>query len=144
MLKSSDRIRSSLAAALLAGCVPVVVKKFSGTIKGIYFKSGSAKILPRSFAFLDAAAKTLGEWPEIRLQIEGHTDDKGNDDANMKLSQARADSVKASLLAKYTTIPADQISTKGFGWDRPADPEDPGNHARNRRVEVKVYPLEAK
>ena len=44
---------------------------------------------------------------------------------------------------KFNTLDANQVSTQGVGWDRPADANDPMNHAKNRRVEVKVYPLEA-
>ena len=43
-----------------------------------------------------------------------------------------------------TTLDPNQFATAGIGWDRPADASDPNNHARNRRVEIKVYPLEQK
>ena len=79
--------------------------------------------------------------------IEGHTD------ASMKgqvpfssvqeLSQNRANSVKEALLKKFKSLQPNQFAVVGKGWSTPADPNDPMNHAKNRRVEVKVYPLEA-
>jgi len=51
--------------------------------------------------------------------------------------------VKEALLRKFPSLQANQFATTGLGWSRPADPNDPVNQAKNRRVEVKVYPLEA-
>ena len=47
-------------------------------------------------------------------------------------------------LRKFPSLQPNQFSTAGMGWDRPADPTDPENHAKNRRVEIKVYPAEAR
>jgi flagellar motor protein MotB len=60
-----------------------------------------------------------------------------------ELSLNRANSVKEALVRKFPTLQPNQFSAAGIGWDRPLDPGDPGNHAKNRRVEIKVYPLEA-
>jgi len=96
---------------------------------------------------VDEIAKMAGQFGASRIVIEGHTDSsmKGNIpfDAVKELSTQRAHSVRQALLDKYKTIPANQIGADGMGWNAPADPSDPGNHAKNRRVEVKVYPLEA-
>jgi outer membrane protein OmpA-like peptidoglycan-associated protein len=96
---------------------------------------------------IDEIAKLAGQYGAARIVIEGHTDAsmRGtvNFEAVKQLSQARADSVRAALLGKYTQMNPNQIGTDGMGWNKPADPGDPGNHAKNRRVEVKVYPLEA-
>ena len=79
--------------------------------------------------------------------IEGHTD--GSMKASVpkslvqELSLNRANSVKEALLRKFPTLQPNQFSTAGMGWDRPADPTDPENSAKNRRVEIKVYPAEA-
>ena len=59
-----------------------------------------------------------------------------------ELSENRANSVKQELIAKFKLQP-NQFAVRGMGWDKPADPNDPRNHAKNRRVEVKVYPAEA-
>jgi ABC-type nitrate/sulfonate/bicarbonate transport system substrate-binding protein len=82
--------------------------------------------------------------------------DRGSHDASMRgtgtvtaadvqeLSLRRANAVKQALLRKFPTLQPNQFTTVGRGWDRPADPGDPGNAAKNRRVEIKVYPLESK
>ena len=79
--------------------------------------------------------------------IEGHTD--GSMKAPVpkslvqELSLNRANSVKEAILRKFPSLQPNQFSTAGIGWDRPADPADPENNAKNRRVEIKVYPAEA-
>jgi len=53
----------------------------------------------------------------------------------------RANAVKEALVQKYNLEPS-RFVVDGVGWDRPADPKEPFNHAKNRRVEIKVYPAE--
>jgi NitT/TauT family transport system substrate-binding protein len=60
-----------------------------------------------------------------------------------ELSLNRANSVKEAIVRKFPTLQPNQFSTAGLGWDRPADSSDPENNAKNRRVEIKVYPAEA-
>jgi NitT/TauT family transport system substrate-binding protein len=60
-----------------------------------------------------------------------------------ELSTNRANSVKEAIIKKFPTLQPNQFSASGLGWQRPADPADPINQAKNRRVEVKVYPLES-
>ncbi|NDC64879.1 MAG: flagellar motor protein MotS, partial [Planctomycetia bacterium] len=76
---------------------------------------------------------------------EGHTDAsmKGSVPAGMvkELSRQRAGSVKEALVGKFE-FDENRFAVDGVGWDRPADPDDPGNHAKNRRVEIKVYSAE--
>ena len=52
--------------------------------------------------------------------------------------------MKQALIRKFPSLQPNQFTTAGRGWDRPADPSDPNNNAKNRRVEIKVYPLESK
>ena len=59
------------------------------------------------------------------------------------LTVGRANAVKQAVLKKYTQLSPNQFAAKGAGWDRPKDPSDPNNHAKNRRVEIKVYPAES-
>jgi NitT/TauT family transport system substrate-binding protein len=59
-----------------------------------------------------------------------------------ELSLKRADAVKEALLKKYKNLDPNRFNVDGLGWDRPADPNDPNNHAKNRRVEVKVFTAE--
>jgi flagellar motor protein MotB len=65
------------------------------------------------------------------------------DEGVKELAQNRANSVKEAIVKKFPTLQPNQFAASGVGWDRPADPRDPMNHAKNRRVEIKVYPLEA-
>jgi len=102
---------------------------------------------PRADFVIEEIGKMAGQFGAARIVIEGHTDSsmKGQGvtvGAVKELSQHRANAVKQALLQKFTNIPMNQIATEGMGWDKPADPANPTDHARNRRVEVKVYPLE--
>jgi flagellar motor protein MotB len=59
-----------------------------------------------------------------------------------ELSQQRALAVKQAIADKFKTIDPNQFVAEGKGWDAPADAGDPENHAKNRRVEIKVYTAE--
>jgi NitT/TauT family transport system substrate-binding protein len=101
---------------------------------------------PNADPILEDVAKLAGQYGGANIVIEGHTD------ASMKgqvspqlvkdLANNRAASVKQELLNKYTNLNPNQFSTEGVGWERPADANDPENHAKNRRVEIKVIALE--
>jgi NitT/TauT family transport system substrate-binding protein len=96
---------------------------------------------------VEEIGKLAGQYGAARIVIEGHTD--GSMKASVpkslvqELSLNRANSVKESILRKFPSLQPNQFSTAGMGWDRPADTADPDNNAKNRRVEVKVYPAEA-
>jgi NitT/TauT family transport system substrate-binding protein len=96
---------------------------------------------------VEEIGKLAGQFGAARIVIEGHTDGsmRGQVPKSLvqELSLNRANSVKESIVRKFSTLQPNQFSTAGVGWDRPADPSDPENHAKNRRVEVKVYPAEA-
>jgi len=96
---------------------------------------------------VDEIGRLAGQYGAARIIIEGHTDGsmKGRIDplAVKDLSTQRANSVKQAVLRRFRSLDANQFLSSGLGWDRPADPMDAMNHAKNRRVEVKVYPLEA-
>jgi NitT/TauT family transport system substrate-binding protein len=96
---------------------------------------------------LEEIGKLAAQYGASRIVIEGHTDAsmKGQvpDSAVKELSNQRANSVKEALVNKYKTLQPNQFTAAGMGWDVPADENDPQNHAKNRRVEIKVYPLEA-
>ena len=100
---------------------------------------------PTVDAVLEEAAKVTGQFGMARIIIEGHTDSsmRGQVPENLvkELSMNRANGVKESLVQKYRLDP-NQFAVAGMGWDRPADPNDPVNQAKNRRVEIKVYPAE--
>lgn len=118
----------------------VVVKNVNGkTVEELYD--------PNVNFVVEEVGKLAGQYGAARIVIEGHTDAsmKGQvPDTSVKdLAMNRANAVKTALIKKFPTLPANQFSANGIGWDRPADPNDPMNHAKNRRVEIKVYPLEA-
>lgn len=124
------------------GCPPPPVpkevqEKFSGALEGIFFASGSAKIQKKSFPVLDEAAAVLLKFPKIKVRIEGHTDDRGRDDRNKKLSKARADSVRDYLVTKG--VEKFRMTTEGFGEEKPiGDNKTKAGRAKNRRIEFHV------
>jgi outer membrane protein OmpA-like peptidoglycan-associated protein len=102
---------------------------------GILFDSGLAVIKGESYKTLSLIAELLTGDPALKLSIEGHTDSDGADDANLTLSQKRADAVKGWLVAQGTA--ADRLQTKGFGESKPLDANaTPEGKANNRRVEL--------
>jgi NitT/TauT family transport system substrate-binding protein len=105
---------------------------------------------PNAPFVVEEAGKLAGQFGAARIVIEGHTDASMRGSGTVtaadvqELSLRRANAVKQALLRKFPTLQPNQFTTVGRGWDRPADPGDPGNAAKNRRVEIKVYPLESK
>jgi outer membrane protein OmpA-like peptidoglycan-associated protein len=94
---------------------------------------------------LDEIAKLVGQFGAARIIIEGHTDSSMRGevppDLVKELSLNRANAVKEAVVQKYNLDPS-RFAVAGLGWDVPADPLDPDNHVKNRRVEVKVYSAE--
>jgi OOP family OmpA-OmpF porin len=104
-------------------------------VYGINFETGKAAIKPESAAVLEEVRKLATAHPELRLRIEGHTDNVGQAAANHKLSEARAEAVKAWLVAKGVK-PA-QLASAGLGDGKPvADNATEQGRAVNRRVEL--------
>ena len=101
------------------------------------FEFGKAEIKKDSYPYLDNLVDTLLKSKTWRLDIEGHTDNTGSDDFNMKLSQKRADAVKEYLVSKG--ISEDLITPQGYGESKPLVPNDSNsNREKNRRVEFKI------
>jgi NitT/TauT family transport system substrate-binding protein len=96
---------------------------------------------------VEEVAKLAGQYGAARIVVEGHSD--GSMKAQIpkslvqELSLNRANAVKDAIFKKFPSLQPNQFASAGIGWDRPADPSDPNNHAKNRRVEIKVYPAEA-
>jgi NitT/TauT family transport system substrate-binding protein len=102
---------------------------------------------PNVTFIVEEVGKLAGQFGAARVVIEGHTDGsmRGTVPKSLvqELSLNRANAVKEALVRKFPSLQPNQFSTTGLGWDKPADPADPENGAKNRRVEVKVYPAEA-
>ncbi|MFO1528383.1 MAG: phosphate ABC transporter substrate-binding/OmpA family protein [Kiritimatiellia bacterium] len=100
---------------------------------------------PNADLVMEEVAKLAAQYGAANIIVEGHTDAsmRGQVSAALvkELASNRANAVKEALVNKYHLQP-NQFNADGIGWDRPADPADPENHAKNRRVEIKVLSLE--
>jgi outer membrane protein OmpA-like peptidoglycan-associated protein len=106
------------------------------TTQGILFETGKADLKPESTPTLKAIAAALKGHPDLKVEIQGHTDNVGSAASNLTLSQARAEAVKAALVADYA-ITEEQLSAKGYGDTKPAGKNTtPEGRANNRRVEI--------
>jgi OmpA-OmpF porin, OOP family len=104
--------------------------------QGILFDTGKSEVKPESTPTLKQIAAALKEHPELKVEIQGHTDNVGKPDANLKLSQSRAEAVKAMLTKEYG-VGAGQLTAKGYGDTKPSgDNKTAEGRANNRRVEL--------
>lgn len=109
----------------------------------IYFDVGKATIKPESYAILNEIGRILQKYPDLKIQICGHTDAQGTDEFNMQLSNDRALNVKDYLLTRFMDIKEDNLTVKGFGRSQPLiDNRTEEGRARNRRVEFIVLNLD--
>lgn len=108
-------------------------------LSNVNFETGKADLLPDSKPVLDTVGQVLGRWPELRIEIGGHTDARGSDALNQRLSDARAKSVLDYLLATFPGLKPEQFVAKGYGESKPLAPNTSQlNMAKNRRVEFVV------
>ncbi len=108
-------------------------------LQNVNFETGKADLLPESFSALDQVGVILSKWPQLKIEIGGHTDSRGTDKKNQVLSEARAQSVKDYLTGHFAGIAADQLTVKGYGESKPLVRDTNAlNMAKNRRVEFKV------
>jgi outer membrane protein OmpA-like peptidoglycan-associated protein len=108
----------------------------ASTVYGIYFDYNSAVIRTESEVVLREIADVLGQHPDWKLAIEGHTDSIGGAEFNRALSERRAQAVRAALVERYA-ITGERLTSSGAGASRPVDRNDtPEGRARNRRVEL--------
>ena len=104
-------------------------------VYGIHFDTGKSVILPDSGQILGEIVKLLQQSSDLKLRVEGHTDNQGNAAANQALSEKRAQAVVAWLTTHG--IPAASLTAKGFGQAQPvADNATEDGRAKNRRVEL--------
>ena len=108
------------------------------TMDGIYFDFDQANIQPESRPTLQGAAKILKENPGISVEIQGHTDSRGSDAYNLRLSDRRAQAV-VDYLVRNLGIDAGRLTAKGYGESRPiADNDTDDGRAINRRVDFVI------
>ncbi|MBW1991701.1 MAG: OmpA family protein [Deltaproteobacteria bacterium] len=111
-------------------------EKGSVAVYGIHFDFDKATLKPGAEKVLVEIVKLLKDSPDLKVEIQGHTDNVGGKDYNLKLSQARADTVK-QFLVLYGIEP-ERLTTKGYGMEKPvASNETEEGRAKNRRVELK-------
>lgn len=104
--------------------------------QGIYFDTGSDQIRPESSPTLKEISQMLAEHPDLKLAIEGHTDNVGAAAANKALSEKRAEAVRQALIITYKVDPA-RLTATGLGDSKPAGSNDtPEGRQANRRVEL--------
>ncbi len=100
----------------------------------IHFEFNKDRIRPESFAVLDAVVDVLNKNPDIKIEIQGHTDNKGSAPYNKDLSNRRAGSVRTYLVAHG--VSASRLTSSGYGMERPiVDNVTEQNRALNRRVQ---------
>lgn len=107
-------------------------------LENIYFETSKATLLPESEATLRQAGEALEKYPDLKIEIQGHTDTRGAAAANERLSQARAESVRSYLLQNFRLRPENLIA-RGYGETQPETRErNQEELLRNRRVELQV------
>ncbi len=112
------------------GCSP-----FDLALSGITFETNSAKLTSSSTAILDRIASDLLPFPDLKIEVQAHTDDRGSAQYNLRLSQLRAESVRIYLIKKG--ILSDNLIARGYGETLPKyDNETATGRAKNRRVEL--------
>ncbi len=117
------------------GCPVVEEIQQNLVLEGVAFLSGSAQLTPESVAVITRIAESLRAWPDVRVEVRGHTDALGTAEANRALSQRRAMAVRDALI--QIGIAPMRISAVGYGEDYPiADNTTAEGRARNRRVEL--------
>jgi outer membrane protein OmpA-like peptidoglycan-associated protein len=108
-------------------------------IHNIYFDTGKATLKSASHRVLHDIAAILVKWPSLKIEIGGHADATGPDDANLELSRRRAHAVLDWLIDNYDELKFDQFFVRGYGEAQPVASNDTVDGRRqNRRVEFKV------
>jgi outer membrane protein OmpA-like peptidoglycan-associated protein len=118
------------------GC-PILFQKGARSVilRGVTFQTGRATLTPEARIVLKDIADQLVDNPQYRVQISGHTDNRGTRAKNLRLSLARARTVETFLEANG--VPPAQVTAKGFGPDVPIAPNTTAaERAKNRRVEL--------
>jgi len=119
--------------------ITLVKEEFKIVLPEVYFETAKSEVKQESYAILDGAAETIvkiiGGNPTAKIEIQGHTDSRGDDDYNMQLSNDRASAVRDYLVSKHD-IKANRLVAKGYGESKPASSNaTEKGMSLNRRVE---------
>jgi outer membrane protein OmpA-like peptidoglycan-associated protein len=142
-LNLSDILGSFAKSASKLGVpyTPIVKNPKGGESLALYFEYDRAELHPRALKQLEVIAAMMKADPSKKLRIAGHTDEKGEEDYNIRLSHGRAESVKKQLA--LLGVPAGQVETIGLGKAQPLSPnkksdgtDDPEGRSHNRRAEI--------
>jgi OOP family OmpA-OmpF porin len=107
-------------------------------LTGINFETGSDVLLPGTEHIIQDAAATLNQYPELRIEVAGHSDNVGGGLANFNLSERRAKTVR-DFLIRYG-VDENRITAVGYGESQPIATNDtPEGRAQNRRVELRIF-----
>lgn len=108
-------------------------------LQGVEFASGKAELTTGSYPILDEAGEILTRWPQLTIEIGGHTDSKGKAESNRALSERRAQAVADYMLWRFPQVSSNQIRVRGYGEEQPvaANSTNDGRQ-KNRRVEFLV------
>ncbi len=143
ILDKDDKCPDVYGKKEFQGCPPPTPKTVRVTkekieiLQQVFFETNKAIIRPESFQILNDVAQVLKDNPNLRVRVEGHTDNVGNDRKNLVLSQKRAEAVR-DYLVKQGVAP-DRLVPQGYGETRPiADNKTKGGRAKNRRVEFVI------
>jgi len=108
-------------------------------LQNVNFATGKADIDVDSYPVLDEVGDILLRWPELRVEIGGHTDSRGSAEMNLALSEARAQAVMDYLVSAFPELQPEQFTAMGYGETKPiADNATELGRAKNRRVEFRV------
>src|SRR5205809_327701 len=142
VLDGLDRCPGTAAGTRVdaAGCPILFTPERTPVIlRGVMFETGKSALKPESFTVLDIVAQSLNAIPDIRIEIAGYTDNTGSTATNLRLSQARADAVRAYLGSKG--VAPSRMVAKGYGAANPiAANTTAAGRAQNRRVELQQLP----
>jgi outer membrane protein OmpA-like peptidoglycan-associated protein len=123
-----------------AGCPILFTEERTPVVlRDVTFETGRSALRTASYAALDQVAASLVANPDIRIEIAGHTDDRGAEASNLQLSEARANAVRAYLASKGVT--PTRMVAKGYGESQSVAPNETSEgRAQNRRVELRQIP----
>jgi outer membrane protein OmpA-like peptidoglycan-associated protein len=130
-----DKCPDTRAKTKVDGMGCPLVTKSRGVLKGVNFVFGKTDLTTSSKTVLEAVAKDLNEFPNVRVEVQGHTDSVGPAAANIKLSQGRAQTVADYLVLRG--VDRTRLDVKGYGPSKPIAPnKTKEGRAKNRRVEL--------